>query len=73
MFLIHVLYTCIIKYNNKDILELVVRFVGVVNPIPKDWFPEDDKAYTTLLYGNGPGGVTPDKPRQDPREVDTSQ
>lgn len=46
--------------------------LGVVNPIPKDWFPEDDKAYTTLLYGNGPGGVTPDKPRQDPREVDTT-
>lgn len=46
--------------------------LGVVDSIPKEWFPEDDKAYTTLLYANGPGGAMPDKPRQDPREVDTT-
>lgn len=61
MFFIYVLY--IIKYNNKDILELVVCFVGVVNFILKVWFFEDDKVYIILLYGNGLGGVMFDKLR----------
>lgn len=51
------------KLDNKDILELVVCFVGVVNFILKDWFFEDDKVYIILLYGNGLGGVMFDKLR----------
>ena len=47
-------------------------FSGVVDPIPRKWFPLDDKAFTTLLYANGPSGIIPGKNRHDPTKVDTS-
>ncbi|XP_062620491.1 alkaline phosphatase-like [Saccostrea cucullata] len=46
--------------------------LGVVKPIPRAWFPADNKAFTTLLYANGPGGILPNKPRHDPDKVDTT-
>ncbi|XP_078338081.1 alkaline phosphatase-like [Crassostrea virginica] len=46
--------------------------LGVVEPIPKSWFPLDDRAFTTLLYANGPSGIIPGKTRHDPTKVDTT-
>ena len=42
----------------------------MTNPIPLPYFPSDNKAYTTLLYANGPGFSSD---RHDPRTADTSK
>ncbi|XP_052082884.1 alkaline phosphatase, tissue-nonspecific isozyme-like isoform X1 [Mytilus californianus] len=40
--------------------------LGVVDPLFRQWYPLDGKAYTTLLYANGPGFNTSGSGRTDP-------
>ncbi|XP_063410676.1 alkaline phosphatase, tissue-nonspecific isozyme-like isoform X2 [Mytilus trossulus] len=42
--------------------------LGVVDPLFRQWYPLDGKAYTTLLYANGPGFNMSGSGRTDPLE-----